>query len=119
MIKIDNIYLSTGFPDQNGEGGIAKKFLDDNSVQYVHLHYADPRQWQSVFDAFGTWEAYDSDGDGKFDSSRMVKANVFAFPILHYDVITEDYKRERVVIQGAQNILNSRVVELSKVNNGG
>lgn len=119
MIKIDDICLSTSFPDENGEGGVAKRFLDDNGVQYKHLHYADSSQWQLVFDAFGTWEAYDSDGDGEDDKIRMVKVNVTAFPILHYDIITDDYRRERVVIQGAQNILNSRVVELSKINNGG
>lgn len=119
MIKIDDICLSTSFPDENGEGGVAKKYLDDNGVQYKHLHYADPGQWQYVFDAFATWEAYDSDGDGVFDKTRIAKVNVTGFPILHYDVITDDYRRERVVIQGASNIVNSKIVELSKINNGG
>lgn len=119
MIKIDDICLSTCFPDESGECSVAKKFLDDNGVAHKHLHYADPSQWQIVLDAFSTWQAYDSDGDGKFDKARLVAVNATAFPVLHYDVITDDYRRERVVIQGASNIVNSKIVELSKVNNGG
>lgn len=119
MIKIDQIYLSTGFPDVNGESAVAKKFLDDNGVSYTHLHYADQRQWQAVFDAFSTWRGYDHDGDGKFETKELIAVNATAFPVLHYDVITDDYRRERVVIQGASNIVNSKIVELSKINNGG
>ena len=119
MIKIDAVYLSTGFPDQNGDGAAAKKFLDDNAVSYTHLHYGDDRQWESVFNAFNTWEDYAVDRDGNVDKSRTVKPSVDALPVLHFDVVNDDYTRTRVLFAGLPQILDSNIVALSKVFNGG
>lgn len=119
MIKIDSIYLSTGFPDQNGDSASAKKFLDDNQVNYKHLHYASEAQWESVFSAISTWEDYITDKNGNVDKSQTIKVAVDAFPILHYDVVNDDYTRTRVVVAGLSQILDSNIVALSKVSNGG
>lgn len=119
MIKIDAVYLSTGFPDQNGDGAAAKKFLDDNGVSYTHLHYGDDKQWVHVFSAFNTWENYVVDANGNVSKSDVDKYFVDALPVLHFDVVNDDYTRTRVLFAGLPQILDSNIVALSKVFNGG
>lgn len=119
MIKIDSIYLSTGFPDDSGDSSKAKRFLDQNGVKYTHLHYGNEDQWEQVFNAFSTWEDYVSDKEGNVDKSQTIKHEVTAFPILHYDIVNDDYTRTRVVVPGLDAILDSNIVALSKVLNGG
>jgi len=102
IVKIKDIYLCTGLHEDNNGNRHAFDYLTNNSIKFTHLAYWDPSQHQEIFDSFKTWHDAGNPDTGEF-------------PILYYTAIDSDYNSSRVFLVGGEAILNSTIVELSKL----
>lgn len=100
IIKIKDIYLYTGFTANANDGYSAKVWMDQNNIQYTHMHYADSAQHQSLFDALSTW----SFGDAEIAFSQ--------FPFVIYDEVSDDYSITKRCLYGLEAITSSDLVNL-------
>ena len=101
--KNEDFYLYTGLCLDNGDCFNALTHLRGLQVdgfQFIHLHYGDPSQHESVLNNLKTW------GPDLDD---------LAFPFVHYtevnDVTDSQYKNV-VFVKGLQNIQNTDWVSL-------
>lgn len=101
IVGIANIYLYTGLT-KNGGGpsAEAKAWLDEQGVEYTHLHYGDPEQHASVFEALSTW----------FPNEDVSIAD---FPFVVYEERQDDYSAVQRLLYGLEAITSSNLVELT------
>jgi hypothetical protein len=101
LVGIANIYLYTGLSSTGADSAEALAWMQDNNIPHTHLHYGDPEQHKSVFDAVSTWA---------FGGNTI---NISEFPFVIYDERHDDYTTVRQCLLGLDAIKNSNLVELS------
>jgi hypothetical protein len=112
--KIDGIYLYSNIDwldydnPKNADCKEVKKFLEDNNIDFIFLNYADPIQHEEALKPLRGWDFK----DGKYNFT------VNSFPFLMYteiDYNTSMYHWKKVLLVGKDAILNSNLLELSKL----
>ena len=107
ITKIDSIYLYTNLTWAEGETSDsveARKYLDDNGVQYIHLNYADPAQHEAALAPLRTWMF--SDG---------LHTEITDFPFIIYSEVHDDMDSSmypKVLIYGLDAIKQSNLTDL-------
>jgi hypothetical protein len=101
IVKIDQVHLYTGLTETASDSYAAKKWMDDNGVEYIHLHYGDETQHEVVFSALSTWWPTES--------------VITQFPFVTYREIHDDYSTINLSIRGLEAITESNLVELQKL----
>jgi hypothetical protein len=104
IVGIASVYLYTGFNETASISYEAKKWLEDNQIQFGHLHYADDGQFDSVFTALNTWWP---------DSTLPITE----FPFVVYDERHHDYSVITRLIYGLEAIKASNLPELIQLGN--
>lgn len=101
IVGIANIYLYTGMTkDGGGPSADAKAWMDAEGIEYTHLHYGDPAQHASVFEALGTW----------FPDSEVAIAD---FPFVIYEERHDDYSSAQRLLYGLDAITGSNLAEMT------
>lgn len=100
IVGIANIYLYTGLTPSGGDSYAAKQWMEDQGIEYVHLHYAEPAQHESVFEALRTW---------------FPEQEILDFPFVIYDERHDDYSVEKRCLYGLDEITNSNLAELTSL----
>lgn len=101
IVGIKDIYLYAGLTETGGsDSAKAKKWLDEQGIEYSHLFYGDPDQHQSVFDALATWFP---DEDFTIED----------FPFVVYDELHDDFTAVRRCLYGLVAIVDSNLPELA------
>jgi hypothetical protein len=100
LVGITNIYLYTGLSSTGADSAEALAWMQDNNIPHTHLHYGDPAQHQSVFDAVGTWT---------FGGATI---ELTEFPFVIYEERHDDYSTVHQCLYGLDAIKNSNLVEL-------
>ena len=95
LIKIIHVHLYTANTSEEACNQ-AKQWLDDNGVEYTHLHYGDESQHPDVLNALNSW----------FGTSFT------QFPIVVYDEIYDDQPSQRAFIYGTTALTRSNLAEL-------
>lgn len=109
MTKIDAIYLYTDFQwDSNEvtESTEAKKFLDDNGIQYTLLNYAIKEDHENCLAPLRSWAFSNIEG-GTHSFEK--------FPFVIYTEVHDDLpidQMPRVLLFGIDAIKESNIVEL-------
>jgi hypothetical protein len=101
-IKIKDIHLCTGLHEDNNGNRRAYDLLKNNDIKFIHLAYWDPSQHADLFASFKTWH----------DAGNP---EVTEFPIVYYTKIDINYDMKKVFLIGIDAILNSNIVQLSKL----
>ena len=104
IVGIANVYLYTGLSDSASLSYEAKKWLEENQISFNHLHYADDKQFKSVFDALNSW----------WPNSTIT---INDFPFIVYDERHDDYSSIVRLIYGLQSIKDSNLTELNQLGN--
>ena len=104
IVGIASIYLYTGLSETASLSYEAKKWLEDNQINFNHLHYADDKQFKSVFDALNTW----------FPESATP---ITEFPFIVYDERHHDYSVITRLLYGLEAIKTSNISELTLLGN--
>jgi hypothetical protein len=100
IVGIANVYLYTGLTKNGAASFEAKEWMDASGIEYTHLHYADPAQHASVFEALGTW----------FPDEEVAIAD---FPFVVYEERHDDYSSVQRLLYGLEAITGSNIAELS------
>lgn len=95
LIKIIQVHLYTANTNEEACNQ-AKQWLDNNGVEYTHLHYGDESQHSDVFTALNSWFG----------------TNFSQFPIVVYDEIYDDQPSQRAFIYGTTALTQSNLAEL-------
>lgn len=95
LVKIINVYLYTANTTEDACNQ-AKKWLQDNDVEFTHLHYGDAAQHPQVFEALNSW----------------FNTNFSEFPIVVYDEVHDDSPSQRAFIYGTHALTQSNLAEL-------
>jgi hypothetical protein len=99
IVAIANIHLYTAFNATALDGVDCYSALTAAEKDFVHLHYADPTQCESVLTAVSSWRsAYDA-------TEPDAGMEVDAFPFVTYDERHENWTSIRRVVQGKAAIL--------------
>lgn len=93
LLKIANIYL---YATNDSDSEAAKKWLDDNEIEYTYLRYADESQHPYVFHALNSW----------------FNTELNSFPIVVFDEIHDDRPSYKSYIAGLEAIEQSTLAEL-------
>lgn len=100
IVKIKDICLCTGLVKDNNENRSAYDYLTSSNIDFKHLAYWDPAQHQGVWDSLQTW---------------IHDKQINTFPIVHYHQVDDQYNTTGVVLVGLSEIMNSDIVNLSKL----
>ncbi len=99
LVGIANINLYSGLTATGGESHAAHEWLTNSGIPFTHLHYADPSQHQSVFDAINTWFPEREGG-------------ITEFPFITYEERHDDYTTKVKCLYGLEEITSSNLIEL-------
>lgn len=100
ILKIRNVYLYTAMCDNAQDCWEALKLLKENNIPFVQLNYQDDSNFfteNGTMTNLSTWK-FSSDGITSF------KKSFTKFPILHWDVLTEDYEKYKNCAEGLDEI---------------
>ena len=100
LVGIATINLYTGMTATGSDSHAAFEWMTENEVPFTSLHYADPVQHQSVFEAISTWFPERSEG-------------VTEFPFVTYEERHDDYSTKVQCLYGLGEITSSNLVELN------
>lgn len=100
IIKIKDICLCTGLVKDSNDNRSAYDWLTEQGIDFKHLAYNDPNQHNDVWASLQTW-----------DHDKTINT----FPILHYHEVDDQYNVTGVVLVGLDEIINSDIVNLSKL----
>lgn len=98
VVRISDIHLYTGLTASASDSFAAKKWCDENKINYIHLHYGDDSQHREVFSTLSTW----------FPGQK----DIVDFPIITYHEHYSDSGNLVKSIVGLKNIQNSNLVSL-------
>jgi hypothetical protein len=107
ITKIDSIYLYTNLTwaeDEVSDSVEAKKYLEDNGVQFIHLNYADPVQHEAALAPLRTWLF----ADGQHEE-------ITEFPLVIYSEVHDDLETAfypKVLLYGLDAIKDSTLTDL-------
>jgi hypothetical protein len=104
IVGIASVYLYTGLDESASKSYEAKKWLEENEIQFAHLHYADHMQFESVFTALNTWWPHST-------------IPITEFPFVVYDERHHDYSSIVRLIYGLEAIKASNLSELTQLGN--
>lgn len=107
ITKIDSIYLYTDLTwaeDEVSDSVEARKYLDDNGVEYIHLNYADPTQHEAALSPLRTWLFTDG-----------LHEEINEFPLVIYSEVHDDIPSAlypKVLLYGLDAIKDSNITDL-------
>lgn len=107
ITKIDSVYLYTDLTwaeDEVSDSVDAKKYLEDNGVEFIHLNYADPAQHEAALAPLRTWLF----ADGQHQE-------ISNFPLVIYTEVHDDMESAyypKVLLYGLDAIKESNLTDL-------
>lgn len=116
IIKIDSIYLYTCifsnadessenynqvYIDQHQNSKTALGWMKFHELNFIHLNYSDISQHIDALHPLKSW----------FNNT----VNIETFPFIIYDEINDEFRRTKRIIYGLDDIINSNLVALSKL----
>lgn len=91
IVSITNFYLYTGLTASASDSFAVKAAMDENGVEYTHLHYADSSQHEDVLSAVSSW----------FPENPPLTD----FPFLVYDERHDDFSVVKRILVGKNEII--------------
>jgi len=101
LTKIDDIYLYTGLTASANNSYAAKKWFDEQGIEYIFMHYGNEAEHASLFAALDTWWP----GEHTFTDFPFV-----VYTEIHDDLSPRNYPR--ICLYGLDNIVNSNLPQL-------